>query len=93
MPNAVRVGDTLNHGGAVVGPGVATVLIGGMPAATQTDMGVCPMQYPGPVPHVGGPFVTGSATVLIGGKPAARTTDTLVCGAMVAVGEPTVTIG
>ena len=27
MPSAARVGDTTTHGGTIVGPGVATVLI------------------------------------------------------------------
>ena len=36
MPFAVRVTDVSNHGGTVVGPGVSTVLIGGMPAAVNT---------------------------------------------------------
>ena len=33
MPAAARVGDQSIHGGTVVGPGVPTVVIGGMPAA------------------------------------------------------------
>lgn len=93
MPSAVRVGDSTTHGGTVVGPGVATVLIGGMPAAVMSDMILCPMMYPGPAPHVGGPVMVGSATVTIGGKPAARTTDSCPCGDMAVVGDPTVTIG
>lgn len=93
MPSSARVGDSTTHGGSVAGPGVPTVLIGGMPAAVMSDMIVCPMMYPGPAPHVGGPVVAGSATVLIGGKPAARVTDSCPCGAMAAVGEPTVLIG
>ena len=32
MPAAARVGDTTTHGGSIVGPGISTVLIGGMPA-------------------------------------------------------------
>ena len=53
-------------GGPITGPGVPTVLSGGIPAATATDMCVC----------VGPPDVIaiGSTTVLIGGKPAARAT-------------------
>ena len=36
------------------------------PAARITDMHVCPMVNPGPVPHVGGPTTSGEGTVLIG---------------------------
>ncbi len=52
------------------------------PAARQTDMHVCPMVTPGPVPipHVGGPVVSPCApTVLIGGLPAAKVGDMAVC--------------
>ena len=51
MPGAARVGDTTAHGGTVVGPGVATVLIAGMPAAVVGDMHACvippPLARPG----------------------------------------------
>ena len=92
MAAAVRVGDITNHGGVVAGPGVSTVLIGGMPAAVMGDNHACV------IPPVTGHlpasiFPIGSATVLIGGKPALRITDTCLCGAMAAVGCPTVMIG
>jgi uncharacterized Zn-binding protein involved in type VI secretion len=92
MPAAARVGDTSTHGGTIVGPGMATVLIGGMPAAVAGDMHVCSLPPNAHQPTVS-PFPTGSTTVLIGGLPAIRTTDTCICGAMAAVGEPTVMIG
>lgn len=70
----------------------------GQPAARLTDMHVCPMQTPAPVPipHVGGPISgPGAPTVLIGGLPAARIGDMAVCvgppDAIVA-GAPTVLI-
>jgi len=88
---AARIGDMTAHGGSIVGPGVPTVLIGGMPAATLGDMHVCPMVTPGtpPIPHVGGPITLGSTGVLIGGKPAARMGDSAVC-----VGPPsTIVLG
>jgi uncharacterized Zn-binding protein involved in type VI secretion len=91
MAAAARVGDVTNHGGVIVGPGVPTVLIGGMPAAVMGDMHACPIPPPSHIPS--SPFVIGSSTVLIGGKPALRTTDTCGCGAMPAVGCPTVIIG
>lgn len=92
MPSAARVGDTTNHGGTVTGPGVATVLIGKMPAAVMGDMHVCVLP-PNTHQPTSSPFVLGSVTVLLGGKPALRAGDVCGCGASVAVGEPTVQIG
>jgi uncharacterized Zn-binding protein involved in type VI secretion len=91
MPATARVGDVSNHGGTIVGPGVATVLVGGMPAAVAGDTHVCSLPPSGHQPTAS-PFPVGSATVLIGGMPALRVTDTCGCGAMAAVGEPTVII-
>ena len=95
MPPAARVGDMhvcpmttgpVPHvGGPITGPGVATVLIGGMPAAVVGDMAVCT----GP-PDV---IVKGSATVLIGGRPAARMGDLTAHGGNIVIGAPTVMIG
>ncbi len=90
MPGAARVGDLTVHGGTVVGPGVATVLVGGMPAAVVGDMHACPIPPPSHVPS--SPFVAGSATVLVGGRPALRAGDSCACGASVPVGCPTVVI-
>ncbi len=85
MPAAARVLDTTNHGGTIVGPGEATVLIGGMPAAVMGDMCVC----------VGPPdtIALGSMGVMIGGKPAARMGDTCAHGGTIVVGCFTVLIG
>ena len=68
-----------------MGPGVPTVLIGGLPAAVVGDNAVC----------VGPPdaIVKGSATVLIGKKPAARIGDTTAHGGSIVMGYPTVMIG
>ncbi len=91
MAAAVRVGDVSQHGGTITGPGVATVLIAGQPAAVAGDMHACvlPPQH-GPTVSA---FPAGSTSVLISGRPAVRTTDTCLCGAMAAVGAPTVLIG
>jgi uncharacterized Zn-binding protein involved in type VI secretion len=92
---AARIGD--NHicpmisgvvphvGGPILGPGVPTVIIGGMPAAVLSDKCTC----------AGGPdmIAKGSATVLIGGKQAARMMDMTAHGGMIILGCPTVTIG
>ncbi len=72
-------------GGPITGPGIATVLIGNMPAAVLGDMCVCT----GPPDTI----VKGSATVLIGGKPAARMGDTTAHGGSIVAGFPTVMIG
>lgn len=72
-------------GGPVSGPGVATVLIGGIPAAVVGDICLC----------VGPPdtIVKGSSTVLIGGKPAARMGDQTAHGGVIVQGAPTVQVG
>ena len=72
-------------GGPIIGPGVATVLIGKMPASVVGDSVVC----------VGPPdsIVKGSATVMIGGTPAARMGDTTSHGGSIILGCPTVMIG
>lgn len=90
MPPAARVTDITAHGGAVVGPGVPTVLIGGLPAAVFGDLHACPIQ-PGHPPS--SPFTASSPTVLIAGKPALRVGDPAGCGATPVVGAPTVLVG
>lgn len=92
MPAAARAGDTTNHGGTITGPGVATVLIGGQPAAVAGDIHVCSLPPNAHQPTVSA-FPSGSGTVLIQSRPAVRTTDSCICGAMAAVGAPTVMIG
>lgn len=98
MPPAARITDMhvcpmvtpglppIPHvGGAVVGPGVPTVLVGKLPAAVIGDTCVC----------VGPPdtVAMGSATVMIGGKPAARVGDACGHGGSIVLGCPTVMIG
>jgi uncharacterized Zn-binding protein involved in type VI secretion len=91
MPAAARVGDPTGHPGVVTGPGVATVLIGGQPAAVAGDTHTCSM--PVTPPHPPGPFVVGSLTVMIGGRPALRVGDLSPCGSPIALGCVTVEIG
>jgi uncharacterized Zn-binding protein involved in type VI secretion len=91
MAFAARVGDTTTHGGTIVGPGMPTVMIGGMPAAVAGDMHVCSLP-PNAHQPTASPFPSGSPTVTVGGVPLLRTTDTCVCGAMAAVGAPTVMV-
>jgi uncharacterized Zn-binding protein involved in type VI secretion len=72
-------------GGPVIGPGVPTVLIGGLPAAVVGDTCIC----------TGSPdaIVLGSTTVMISGKPAARLGDSTAHGGSIVLGEFTVLIG
>jgi uncharacterized Zn-binding protein involved in type VI secretion len=97
MPPAARVGDMhvcpmvtpgtppIPHvGGPILPPGVPTVLIKGMPAATMGDMCVCT----GPPDSI----VMGSTKVMIGKKPAARMGDPTAHGGSIVVGAPTVMI-
>ena len=98
MPPAARISD--NHtcpmvtpgmppiphvGGPIFGPGVSTVLIGGLPAAVVGDNATC----------VGPPdtIIVGSSTVLAGGKPLARVGDSTVHGGVLTAGEPSVQVG
>ena len=78
-------GPVPHVGGPVTGPGVATVLIGGLPAAVVGDLLVC----------VGPPdtIAKGSTTVLIGNMPAARQGDLTAHGGVIVAGLPTVQIG
>ena len=95
MPFAARVGDLHvcplinvlqpHVGGPISGPGVPTVLIGGMPAATVMTPAVCA----GPPDAI----AMASATVWIGGMPAARMGDQCLHGGIIAAGFPTVLIG
>ena len=95
MPMAARItdmhvcpmftGPVPHVGGPIMPPGVPTVLIGGLPAATIGDMAVCT----GPVDSI----VQGSATVMIGGKPAARVGDSTAHGGKIILGCATVMIG
>jgi uncharacterized Zn-binding protein involved in type VI secretion len=92
MPPAARVGDLTGHPGSLGGPGVPTVLIGGMPAATVGTMHAC--AFPPPAVHPPSPIAPpGCPTVLIGGQPAARSGDLTGCGAPILAGCPTVLIG
>ena len=81
----MTTGPVPHVGGPIVGPGVPTVLIGGLPAAVIGDMVTC----------VGPPdtIAKGSATVMIGGKPAARLGDQTAHGGVIVVGALTVIIG
>ncbi len=100
---AARVGDLMTSGGVILPSGAPTVLIGGLPAARQSDLTSDPRILPPPKPFTpptfcpGGPIVNGSATVFIGGLPAARVGDLAPSGACppptIIQGAPTVLIG
>ncbi len=92
---AARVGDIhtcpmvswlVPHvGGPILPPGASTVIIGGLPAATATNLCTC----------IGPPdsIISGSLNVLIKGKPAARMGDMTAHGGAITIGCPTVFIG
>jgi uncharacterized Zn-binding protein involved in type VI secretion len=94
MPPAARITDmhtcpmvtgVVPHvGGPILPPGVPTVLIAGLPAATVGSMCTC----------VGPPdsIVMGSTKVMIGGRPAARMGDQTAHGGVIVLGAPTVII-
>lgn len=102
MPPAARTGDSTVHGGVIGTPppgaiAVATVLIGGRPAAVTGSLHVCvvpPHAALGPgnviMPN---PAAATTGVVLIGGLPAARMRDTTSCGAAILTGAPNVLIG
>ncbi len=91
---AARVGDITVTGDTITGPGVPTVLIGGLPAAVMGDLvagNACT-----------GAITVGAPTVLIGGRPAARVTSQVTgvnpysgvpVTTAVGMGAPTVLIG
>lgn len=96
MPPAARVTDlhtcplvnpngSPHVGGPTIGPGVATVSIGGIPAAVVGDMCTCA----GPPDTI----VKGSSTVILGGMPAARMGDQTAHGGVIVQGAPDVQIG
>lgn len=51
------------------------------PAARMSDMHLCPMQTPAPIPipHIGGPILPLPSTVLIGSIPAATVGQMCLC--------------
>lgn len=91
MPPAARMTDQTGHPGVITGPGVSTVLIGGLPAAVMGDMHAC--SFPPPAVHPPSPMVKGSSSVLISGRPAVRMGDMSGCGAPVVSGCTTVMVG
>jgi uncharacterized Zn-binding protein involved in type VI secretion len=91
---AARITDSTIHPpafpGTIVGAGVATVLIEGLPAAVTGDAATCAVPPP---PGHSSVFSRGSATVRIGGRFALRVGDTAACGAAIARGASRVWIG
>lgn len=91
MQTPVPPGAPIPHvGGIIQGPGAATVMVGGMPAAVVGDLCLCVLPA-GPTPCDS--IVKGSATVMFGGKPAARVGDSTAHGGSIAAGCATVIVG
>ena len=89
-----RLTDITATGDLITGPGIPTVLVGGLPAAVVGDL------VSGAA--VVGSITIGSPTILIGGRPAARVTSLVVgsnpqtgvpVSTTVALGAPTVIAG
>lgn len=101
MPPAARVGDPTAHGGALGTPPpgpftarVATVFIGGRPAAVTGSVNVCgPHAYLALTNLVKPSPQAATRRVLIGGLPAACAMDDTVCGSKIMAGAPNVYIG
>lgn len=86
MQPAAKLGDTIDHGGAIVS-GSGNVMINDQPAAIVGGSTVtCAL-------HASSAMASGSATVLINDKPAARMGDVAGCGAVVVSGSANVQIG
>lgn len=92
MLPAARVGEATSHPGVIAGPGVASVIVAGRPAAVAGDTHICALP-PDAGPHPPNPLVGGSTTVLIGGRPAMRLSDSAACGAIIVTGAPHILIG
>lgn len=73
------------HIGGPVLPAPATVLIGGLPAASLGQMCLCT--------GIPDSIITGSMTVLINNKPAARLGDSTAHGGIIVSGMQSVLIG
>jgi uncharacterized Zn-binding protein involved in type VI secretion len=86
-PMSTQVGPVAvpHVGGPIMGPGAATVMIAGLPAAIVGDTALC----------IGPPdsLVAGSKTVKIMGMPAVRQGDKTAHGGTVMLGCFTVMIG
>lgn len=72
-------------GGPILGPGLASLVIGGQLAARVTDLAVCV----GAIDSI----ASGSATVLAGGLCIARLTDPMTHGGKIVAGLATVLVG
>lgn len=72
-------------GGPIIGPGVPTVMVGGLPQAKLGDQCTCV----GPP----APILKGSSGVFVGNMPAARMGDNTGHGGAIAKGQPNVLIG
>ena len=103
MPPAARTGDPTDHGGEIATPPpeaavqVATVLLGGKPAAVVGSLHVCvipPHEALGPANVImPNPGAVAGGVVLIGGLPAACMGDKTTCGAEIIFGAPNILIG
>ena len=85
MAVIARLGDTISHGGSIIG-GAARTLVEGQPAARQGDPVSCNK-------HGMQTIIGGSSTVMVEGKSVARVGDMVSCGATIISGSGTVQAG
>ena len=87
MGNAVRLGDSSDHGGKMISAG-STVVVNGVPMCVDQDMHSCPIPYHGITP------VTASSSVKsTDGKRVIKVGDVAGCGAIITQGSLTLTVG
>ena len=91
MPAAAVQFSPTSHPGAIAGPCVPKVRIGGFAAAVVGDQHIC--AFPVPPGHPPNVVSSGSVKVRIGGRFAARVGDPCACGALVTAGVVKVQIG
>ena len=89
MPGAARLGDAIDHGGAIIG-GSLNVLVNGLPSARLGDPVYCEIHsLQGAIQTI----TSGSLTVLVNGLPKARIGDSISCGATIISGSLDVITG
>jgi uncharacterized Zn-binding protein involved in type VI secretion len=85
MPGVARIGDTIDHGGAITG-GSSDVIANGLGVARVGDAVLCDE-------HGIQAITGGSATVITNGKGTARIGDGISCGATIVTGSSDVIAG
>ncbi len=80
MRNVARIGDTIDHGGAIVS-GSEKLLTNGIPTARIGDSVICQI-------HGGQVITSGSDNLFADDRNVARIGDSVSCGAVIVSGSP-----